>query len=122
MSKCKHAGKITPNGETKVTTSCGEEYSVLGKVDPAEKRNVIYCAFCGKAIKLKIKNVDAMTDLSLCHDDQCHQAPQCWRYATRLTTKWASHVLTFRGKGDLQHTQCAYFIPTPEGDPCDEPR
>ena len=47
MSKCKHAGKITPNGETKVTTSCGEEYSVLGKVDPAEKRNVIYCAFCG---------------------------------------------------------------------------
>lgn len=66
MSKCKHAGKVTPNGETKVTTSCGEEYSVLGRVDPAEKRNVIYCAFCGKAIKLKIKKADAMTRH---HDD-----------------------------------------------------
>lgn len=56
------------------------------------------------------------TDLSRCHDDQCIQAPQCWRYTTRLTTKWASHVLTFRDK-DSNYTRCDYFTPTPEGDP-----
>ena len=60
-------------------------------------------------------------DPSLCHDDLCHQATQCWRYTNRLTTKWASHVLTFRDK-DSNFTRCDYFIPTPEGDPRDEPR
>ena len=58
---------------------------------------------------------------SLCHDDLCHQAPQCWLYTNRFTTKWASHVLTFRDKGS-NYTRCDYFIPTPEGDPRDEPR
>ena len=57
------------------------------------------------------------TDLSRCHDDSCHQAPKCWRYTSRLTTKWASHVLTFREAQDRTGAQCLYFIPTPEGDP-----
>lgn len=61
-------------------------------------------------------------DLSRCHDDSCHQAPKCWRYTSRLTTKWASHVLTFRDKDTPKCARCDYFIPTPEGDPRDEPR
>lgn len=62
------------------------------------------------------------TDLSCCHDDTCHQAPKCWRYTSRLTTKWASHVMTFREAQDRTGAQCVYFILDPEVDPREEPR
>ena len=55
MSKCKHIGEITPGGATRVTTSCGGEYFVDSAVNLDKERDVIYCAFCGKVIKLKIK-------------------------------------------------------------------
>ena len=48
-------------------------------------------------------------DLSRCHDNECHQAPQCWRYTSRLMHKWASHVLTLRPEGDSGE-RCNFFI------------
>ena len=56
------------------------------------------------------------SDLSRCHDSECVQAPRCWRYNTRLTVKWASHVMTFREAQDRTGAQCVYFILGPEID------
>jgi len=63
-----------------------------------------------------------LSDDSRCHDQQCCRAGLCWRYNTRLTVKWASHVMTFREAQDRTGAQCVYFIPTPESDPREEPR
>ena len=62
------------------------------------------------------------TDLSRCHDQQCCRAGLCWRYNTRLTVKWASHVMTFREAQDRTGAQCVYFILDTEVDPREEPR
>jgi hypothetical protein len=62
------------------------------------------------------------SDNSHCHDDQCIQAPLCWRYTTRLTVKWASHVMTFREAQDRTGAQCTYFIPIREDDNRDNAR
>ena len=48
-------------------------------------------------------------DLSRCHDNDCIRAKECWRYTSRLTPKWASHVLTMRPVGDTGE-HCAFFI------------
>ena len=62
------------------------------------------------------------SDQSRCHDDLCIQAPLCWRYTSRTALKWVCHTLTLREVHDRTGAQCVYFIPTPEGDPRDEPR
>jgi hypothetical protein len=46
-----------------------------------------------------------MSDITMCKDDDCPAAKQCWRYNAPETLAWQSYFIESPREGD----SCAYF-------------